>query len=451
MIYKIVCLVLCVLMLLQAVGMRVVAGTWIYPACLYGLFWFAFTFFPVLLVPETYSSPAAVAYILLSCLVVSLGGIGSSFGKLYRATPGFEAEDRALFGSETLRNAFVVTAFGSVVFLIIDAGIQGITLRALLTDFYATSNAFLAKRYSDTLIANIFTSLATLSNYVATVLGGLYFWAATDRSRLYRLGIIVLAFVPSVFVLTVQAAKGTIFLAMALFCAGILICRVRARQDIPVNWHTAFLAARLLIVLVPLLVVSFMARGLYEVQTTGELLFSLRRLFTSYALGHLYAFSDWFDFYIGIPSQQFFLAEKPTLGFYSFMALFKLAGDTRYVPPGVYEEYYNDGYLVATNIYTAFRGLITDFTIPGSLAVILLCSMVIHGLFFMMIRESRSALGMAIFVAFCAFLASSYIISVFIWNSVYALFAAVWLFLAVLFALRARRSGAAPTALESVA
>lgn len=441
---KLLCVVLSLAMLLQAHAVRRAVGTWIYPACLYGLFWFAFTLFPVVLVPGTYSSPYAVGYILASCLAVSLGGSFINFAPKYGAAPSFEEQDRRVFSSPLVQLIFAGSVISALACLLIDAAIQGFSLSALTSDFFAASNSFLSARYSDDLISNIFSQLATVLNYLASFIGGLIYWAISVRQeRWKKAAVIVMTFVPSIFVLTVQAAKGTIFLSLALFVSGILLCRARSKQDLPINWSTFWIGVRYAAILLPFLIVSFVSRGLYEARSLDDAFFTLRRNFTSYALGHVYAFSDWFDYTIMMKrGVEFYRVEDVSYGFYTFMSVFRALGDDRFVPAGVFEEYYDDGQFVATNIFTAFRSLITDFTLIGSLVFAVLVSSIIHLSFKNAVTKEKSAVSMAVFVIFCGYLASSYIISVLIWNSVYALFFAIAAFLVVARSGQGMRRGA---------
>ena len=424
--------------------MKHAVGTWIYPACLYGLFWFAFTLFPVVLVPGTYSSPYAVGYILANCLAVSLGGRFVSFAQSYRSAPSFEEHDRRVFSSPMVQLIFVGCVISALACLMVDATIQGVSLSALTSDFFAVSNSFMSARYSDDIISNVFSQLATVLNYLASFIGGLIYWAISDRAeRWKKAALILMTFVPSIFVLTVQAAKGTIFLSLALFVSGILLCRARSKQDLPINWGTFLIGVRYAAVLLPFLVLSFISRGLYEARSFDDLTFTLRRNFTSYALGHIYAFSDWFDYTImTIRGVGFYRIEDETYGFYTFMSIFRALGDDRFVPGGVFDEYYDDGLFVSTNIYTVFRSQITDFTLLGSLIFAVFISSFIHLSFRNAVVNYASPLSTSVFVLFCGFLASSYIISVLIWDSVYALFFAIAAFLVVARGGQGMRRGA---------
>ena len=169
----------------------------------------------------------------------------------------------------------------------------------------------------------------------------------------------------------------------------------------------------------------------------------MSRNFTSYALGLIYAFSDWFEYTImTIRGVGFYRIEDETYGFYTFMSIFRALGDDRFVPGGVFDEYYDDGLFVSTNIYTVFRSQITDFTLLGSLIFAVFISSFIHLSFRNADVNYASPLSTSVFVLFCGFLASSYIISVLIWDSVYALFFAIAAFLVVARGGQGMRRGA---------
>ena len=78
--------------------------------------------------------------------------------------------------------------------------------------------------------------------------------------------------------------------------------------------------------------------------------------------GHISEFSQWFQ-------ESWDEDMKPAFGAYTIAGLFNLSGlHTRY--PGLYiEKSYEVEPGASTNIYTIFRGLIQDFTLPGSIVI----------------------------------------------------------------------------------
>ena len=192
----------------------------------------------------------------------------------------------------------------------------------------------------------------------------------------------------------------------------------------------------------------------------GGIAYSLR----SYAFGHLYAFSDWFSHLISdetfsanievLPKGEVTLPETLTpdlqsysnpphlaYGFWTFMAAGKYANPSLYneLPPGYFAEYFRDRAVLQTNIYTFFRGLIYDFGIAGALLFMLAGGLVMNLVFRSMLHHRSAPISQALYIGFAGFLYTSYIISLFVWGSVYASIVAIMLFLAAIGWLENRR------------
>src|SRR4051812_18568405 len=78
---KILAIIFSLLILAQAGVVRCWVGTWIFPACLFALFWFLFTFIPLVALFWVPIEPLAVGFILLCCVMFSLSSIGLSWPK----------------------------------------------------------------------------------------------------------------------------------------------------------------------------------------------------------------------------------------------------------------------------------------------------------------------------------------------------------------------------------
>ena len=164
-----------------------------------------------------------------------------------------------------------------------------------------------------------------------------------------------------------------------------------------------------------LVIVSFLTRGLYEMEDTSEVLGVLLSYLRAYAFMHLYAFSDWFSFHLGQPSLLLYTAEPPALGFFSFIAIFRLLGSTKEVPPGVYDEYFFIEGTNPGNLYTIFRGLIIDFGLVGSLVSMLVCGYLVNSIYRHMLVTPRPAVSVGVMFIYVNMLYTAYIISAFMW------------------------------------
>lgn len=400
-------------------------GSWLMPASLYSVAWFLFTVIPLVSLPTVPVNPLAIGYILLTCTALALPSLLQPMDlKTVKST----VAANEIFDTALLRAAFVVFAALSMIGLVGNALAQGVSITALLTDFYAVSNSLIADRYSGRTVATIMSQIANISSYTAVALGGLIFPGMKTAQGRYA--VLASALLPALLVMLVFGAKGMIFLCIAMFYAGTLIRRLRQNDHRMVDKGTLSRGVLGVFILIPFVTISFISRGLYAGSGVAvDFYDALVRYYVSYTSAHVYAFSDWFTWYVGGDAAQFYGAEDPTGGFYTFMSIFRALGDERYVPPGVYAEYFQYGVYLQSNIYTMFRGLITDFTLLGSLAFMVVLGAIMHSSFVAMARNEFSTWGIALYISFTGFVYTSFIISLLIWNSTYGSFVATSLVL----------------------
>src|SRR5437773_7659205 len=72
---KSLALVFSLMILGQAYLVRRHVGTWLFPACLFGLFWFGYTFFPLAVLFWVPAHPAAIAFLFLCTVAFSMGSL----------------------------------------------------------------------------------------------------------------------------------------------------------------------------------------------------------------------------------------------------------------------------------------------------------------------------------------------------------------------------------------
>lgn len=397
------------------------AGTSITPASIYGSFWFLFTFIPLILVPSAPASVLAMGYIFLSCIVISLSSVVVKWPEAMRINSEFGRRAVDAFNTEFLNVTFYVVSFLAIVCWALNVQVQGITLSRIWQEFFTVSNEYIMNRYNETLINSVYSQLSNVFSYTSAALGGMIISRLQDRFRI--LVLVVLSFLPSVLVLTVQGAKGMIFLSMSLFYGGWLIRRMKSGEITLLDRGVIKKSLLYALVLLPLVTISFVARGIYALEDTSEILFALQKYYISYSSVHLYAFSDWFNYYVGAPYTQFYSDSllETTNGFYTFMAIFRLFGDDRYVPPGVFTEYYGYGNFLSGNIYTYFRGLILDFGIFGSLVFLFICGILCNISIKAILVSKYPTFSVAIFISMMGFIYTTFIISLLIWNSIFGI------------------------------
>lgn len=412
---KLLAIGLSLLILAQACLLRRYIGTWIFPACIFGLFWFAFTFFPMILLFNVPVQPLAVAYILAACLVFSGTAMIFRWKDALYANSGVHLA--AASDGYFLRYVFYGLSLFVAVSTIANWGLQGVSLHELFFDFFKTGNEFLKRKYAGEIQGNFVSKLSVAFVYPVAILGGVIYSGRSSWRE--ELGVVGASFLAPVLQMAVEGNKGVFFLSAAFFWGGCLIAQI-GRGEFRVLTRKGLIGLAVgIVICIPLLISAFWIRMIERVNDSDQLLSQMIWYFYSYTCGHLYAFSDWFSASIGAQSMQSYSNDSSANGFYTFMGLFRMLGDSRVIPPGNYSEYFVYQQLMQSNIYTVFRGLITDFGMRGGLLFCGVSSFVVHFFFRCLLLGRIQALSMSIFVHFVGFVYSSFLISLLMWKSIY--------------------------------
>ena len=419
MIQKIVSILYSLLILGNSLFVKKYIGTFLFPASIFSLFWFVYTFFPLILIQvpvESYS----ILYILICTIIFTCSSLFYDWKKAFyinqvKISP---VERSTLYNNKYIKIVFFVLQLIVIIFLIINILLQGFSLNDIIFDLFSSANKYMSMRYAGTLAKNIFSQLSIIFNYVGVVLGGILI-VYTKKIRI-SIFIIVMSFLPSIMMMIVEAAKGYIFLSSMLFYSGVLIGRLNIGNTSLTNSRTNKVILCAILFLFPALVVSFLSRGIYY-ENIDFIINKLIFYFTSYAFGHIFAFSDWFSYYIdGTALLHYGPEDSPCYGFYTFMSLFKFFGSNITVPPGVYNDYYFYGHVLKTNIFTIYRGLILDFGLYGTLIFWFCIGIISHLFFYALLTLKRPVIAVVYFSIIFSFFYMSYIISIFMWNSIFA-------------------------------
>ncbi|MFC5461613.1 O-antigen polymerase [Massilia niabensis] len=404
--------------LFQAVVVRRLVGTWLFPATLFSLFWFFATIVPLAFLFLVPVSPLAMIYIFCACILFSCTALPFHWRAAFLKNSLLGPTEN--YGSPFMVRSFYLFSAGAVVTLIISIGEQGFSLTDILLNFLAVANQYMAKRYSDELSTSIFSQLSFVLMYPAAIFGGLVFdEAKSGRKKLLYMALVLM---PSLLALLVQGAKGNLFLVLAFFWGAILMGKLNKGERTlfrEINWVKTSIY---LFAVFVMLIMSFLSRGLFEETDNNVIVNGLIRYFASYTSAHLYAFSDWFSYYVGAGSVMNYDLDGEANGFYTFMSAFKLAGSQKETVPGVYGEYFYYGEFITSNIYTWFRGLITDFGLSGAAVFMCVFGAISHLMFFGGLVLKNRVIPHTFFIHFIGFVYTTYIISLLIWNSVYTSF-----------------------------
>src|SRR5260221_6063807 len=122
----------------QAYLVRRYVGTWLFPACLFGLFWFGYTFFPLAVLFWVPVQPYAIAFIFLCTLAFSMGSLFFDWRSAFQRNALKRDTAVRVYGSPFLRVIFLLSTLLSLIFLALNLSAQGFSLSDLLFDLYAS-------------------------------------------------------------------------------------------------------------------------------------------------------------------------------------------------------------------------------------------------------------------------------------------------------------------------
>lgn len=424
---KCLALIFSAMILGQAYLVRRYVGTWLFPACLFGIFWFGYTFIPLIALFWIPATPYATGFILLCTCVFSIGSLPFDWKKAFRLNRRKRQFTTQMYGNSFVATTFYFSTAASLIFLILDLSDQGISILDFIFDLQASAASYANLLYSESLKDNIYGRLNVVLAYVGPVFGGFLFSCTSSKRK--RVQIVILALLPAVFAAVTQTTKGLLFFCIVLFYAGLLVCRLSSGRLRLLEKGSARSLVISLAVLVPTITASFLLRGLSDIEDNDLLIEKLLSYYASYSCGHLYAFSDWFSYIVASRSSLIYDDIDGTHGFYTFATIFKLMGSERVLPLGIFEDYYTYENVLTTNIYTMFRGLILDFGFAGSLLFMLATGFLFHLAFHAFLRHRKPVFTAAIFVFMVGYFYNSYIISILGWSRVYVAFVLLCLLL----------------------
>jgi oligosaccharide repeat unit polymerase len=415
-VYKLIAIIFSLLMLGNAYLFSKVSGTWFLPGSILSVFWFFMTFFGLIFLFSAPAHPLALAYIFMCIFSFSISSVLFDWKKALIANQQKVGLSSLYFNNSFLKLTFTGLQFLVIVILIQNMLNQGISFNDIIFDFFKSSGKYSSIRYSGEVESTIYSRLIFTFSYIGVVLGGLIY--ATQAPSKFKAFILFWSFFPSVIIMLTQSAKGAFFLSLAFFFSSILVVRLFNNDLNLMNKDTGKNVIKISLIVLPLVILSFMSRGLTDADT-DYIIWKLSSYLASYSFGHIYTFSDWFGWYLGDESILTYAHNNISLGFYNFIALFEILGHSIEVPRGIFDEYYIYNGFLKSNIYSIFRGMVLDFGILGSFIYMLILGFLFHLGFYVLLVSKKPALSIVNFVFLIAFVYQTYIISIFIYKTTY--------------------------------
>ena len=423
----------------QAWLVRRYVGTWLFPACLFGLFWFALTFIPLVVLFQVPVAPLGIGFILLCCLAFSATALAFDWRPAF-ARNRDKPDARAIYGSVYLGQAFYVSVGTALALVVLTALAQGVTLIDLVFNLLLTARAYAELRYAGDLASQLLERWSVVAAYLGVILGGLRYASVPRRRGLTLL----LAFLPTALIAVTQSAKWHFLLGIALFFGGVLVQRISSGTLRLAARRQTRLAAFYGSLAAAIITLSFLSRVSTEESDFSRL---LAGRFASYVTGHTYAFADWYAWETGGRSALTYSAPASGGGFYTFGSLLRLAGRSDELPVGGYDDDYEHGGYLQTNVFTMFRGLIIDFGQLGALVFMAAVGLAFHGAFYALLSRRHPVGEVVAFLFMMGFFFSSFVFSMLGSNILYYVtFGLLWL---ILSANRRLTAAAAPAPLPA--
>jgi oligosaccharide repeat unit polymerase len=340
-----------------AVSMRLAAGTWLQPYALFPLWWCFAGILPLILAPKEPVGPNAMLWVLAACICITVGAVIGNLGFKTRinSVPA-PATDRELFVFQII--VVVSLVLGTLSNLVFVLG-SDVSVSDLfnIERLVVVSNQLYAQRFEE--IAPhppVVSQLLLPFVYVAPLVGGILFVLRGEKR--WKL-ICLISFVPALMVTVLQTTKAAVLFAMTLWLSGYFAARLRRGKFAVFTKSQSFVARGVVAVVTAL----FFATTFARLAATDASLLNLvvAKLFSA-AFSHMSVFSQWLSEYWDQPF-------NPSMGTVTFAGPLELLGYSRRIP-GVFEQVISLVIGEMSNIYTAFRPLIEDFTIPGALTIL---------------------------------------------------------------------------------
>jgi oligosaccharide repeat unit polymerase len=367
-------LVLSVVLIGIAAWMRVVTGTWLQPGSFFSLFWCFAGILPLVLAPEEPVGTNAIFWLIAASIAVSAGAfVGNGGFKTRRVAVPPPVSHREIVTYGSILAISVILGIGSNVAFAKASGLALSDILDIQKLVVATNQAYVS-RTADAPPPPIVSQMLLPFVFLAPAIGGIFFQL---RKGFFSKALALSVFVPAIGVTVLQTTKAAVLFAITLWLSGYFATRLRFGK------LSVFTRGHLLVAGIVGFAVTtlFFATSLARMASTDTALLDVvtLKLITA-ALGHMTVFSQWLTQYWNGPFE-------PSLGSFTFSGPLEMLGVGKRLP-GLYDSLVD---LVAgetSNIYTAFRPLIQDYTIPGALAALALIGF-IGGVGFRLVAGGR--------------------------------------------------------------
>jgi len=412
----------------QAYLIRRTFGTFLIPAALFSLAWFLYTIIPLIVLFNVPVNPLSIFYILICVSAFSLSSLPFNWFNALKKNELKTTSDYNQFNSKFIHYLFYISIFSSIIFTIAGAVSNGFDPYSMVFDLMKTSGQYATMRGHGELDYGNLGRLSIFFTYTTPILGG--FISHHQKNKVSQLTILLLAFTPSLFLMLTQSTKLILFISIGFYCAAIFLMKIYSKKLELFNWHLILKFFGLILLVFPLISISFLSRdGFSDFDDAEKIIAQLNTSVNSYAFGQIYAFSDFFTHYLGFDTELNYDDSFNSYGYYTFKSILDSLGGDKEFPIGIFEEGYSYKNVVATNIYTIFRGLIYDFGGVGAICFMFAFGLLIHTFFYRVLNARNSWFACSVFIVSVAFIEFTYLMSIFMARYAYLILVALGIIL----------------------
>lgn len=358
---------------------------------LYSVYWFSFLFIAFLLFKNDYIfNIYSFLWIFWGVILFYFGHICFHKIKLPQLIKGLKVRyinfNLILY---LIIFCFIFKLFGDLVFLYIN--------KINILDFYSfnvTADILTKIRYG-LIPANrsVITSIGNILFYLGILLSG-YFYLKIIKNKKYRkiIGILFLIVLISSIITTM--GKGPVIYSIEIFLSGLLInflnFKFKNKNDIKKIIYSSLLVIAL--VFLSTIIITYLRNGSLD---------GFSKILKTYGFGSVPAFDYFFTN---------MRTDELTLGKYTFKAIFDVFNAGLDIKlQGIYFPIEIAG--TTTNVFTVFRGIISDFGLIGGL-IFQFLSGCLSGVFSNYYLNNKSRVSAAFLAMICVFILEGFVISI---------------------------------------
>jgi oligosaccharide repeat unit polymerase len=362
-------------MLFLACFSKFLTGDWLHPSTLFCAFWGFACFTAIVIAPEVFISGSGPVWIVFNAALVVAGGVmGTAFGcssfsrRLSKMPASTRNQaDHDLVRKRLRRMAAISSMLGvAYVFLMLSSQGVGIAQLTSLRGLGQTALKMSIERYSNTAqdtgpLVQLLLSVV----YFAPLSGGTLF---VFRKRRIDAILALLTMAPSLASFVSQSTRSAVIYGATMWVAGFLTARVYCgMRSVRIGFRKTIrkivpLVLSMVAMIALLRIGDALRGGLLPSRNAGSTQILTDRV-KNPLCGHFGALSYWID-------HTDLARVSPAWGKYTFAGVYNtLAPGSRAI--GIFSE----NALIPTgetNIYTYFRCLIEDASLPGAIVVIFL-------------------------------------------------------------------------------